>query len=276
MSYKPKLIKEIPNAAEACKTISSAADNIKATSSGIADIIGTFGSFMNPRNYGADNEVSTQIRNNYNIDLSTEDVKKIRNSCENVTSNVQSNSIDFSKCKYCETNMCTVKNVTQRNAAKSTSDCQINSLIDTLMKKEFTVDSMAVIKAVQDAKGAVSNNSANTNICTNVNQDMSTTQYFENVSNCANKTIGKQTNALSTCGDLMDVIQENTIDGFSKCMNNATNTASTYITSEIKLKTEADNKQTADSTISPMMIFGSILCSCIVLIILSAAAYFLM
>lgn len=267
MSQKPKMLSEIPNAAEACKHISSQAENIKEGLKGATNVVSSIFGFLNPRNYKSENESSTQIKNNFNIDLSVEDIKKIRNSCENINSNLQSNTIDTSKCQYCQTNRCTLKNITQRNIQTSASECTINSLIDTLTQKTATIDSMAVIKAIQDAKGIGTSNSANTNICTNVNQDMSTSQYFENISSCANKTIGNQTNYIASCGDIMDIVQENSLENFSKCMNNASNTGTTKIDSEVKNSSDVSNNQKSEISFQFMASTSCIICCCILFII---------
>ncbi len=278
MAQKPKMLREIPNAAEACKHISSKADEIKAAANGAANVISSVLGFLSPRNYKSENESSQQIKNNYNTDLSSEDIKKIRNSCENVTSNVQSNTIDLSKCEFCQTNRCQVKNITQRNAAQSSAECTINSLIDTLTQKQASIDSMGLLKVIQDAKGMSSGNTSNTNICNNVNTDMSTSQYFENISSCANKTIGKQTNYLASCGDVMDVVQDNSIVNFSKCMNDAMNTASTKIGSETKTSFDIANNQKSEFSLfsfSPFMMYSSCIVCCVISLIISIACYFL-
>jgi len=275
-SSSSRLLSNIPNAAEACRTISSKADEIKAHYSGAANVVSSIQGFFNPRNYKTENEVSTQLRNNFNIDLSTDDVKKIRNSCENVTSTVQSNVIDNSRCEYCQKNRCTISGITQTNTAQNSQECSINSLIDTLMNKSATVDTMAVVKAIQDAKGIASSNTAKTSMCTNVNQDLSTTNYFENISSCANKTLSNQSNELIGCGDLINNIQSNSIEAFNKCMNNATSTASTSVTSEYRSSASVDTGQKADNSINPWVIFGSLGMCCVVLIILGVAAYLYM
>jgi hypothetical protein len=213
------------NAAEMCKKISTKAEEIESAAGGIANIFKAF----NPLNalFGGKNESSTDIRNIIKTNLSDNDIAKIKNSCSNSSLSSQSNIIDNSACKWCETNDCSVNNVQQSNTASNVQTCMIQSSIELLLKKNNSVDSQALAEVLQKSSGlGQQGNKSKSNTCNITSTDMSSNRYLEQISQCANDNSIDQENILKTCGSLSNVIQKNTLKNIQDCIVSATTISS--------------------------------------------------
>lgn len=228
------------NAAEACKAISSEAENIKARGKAAGGLLG----FLNPQNWKTENEAKQQIKNILNVDMSSESITNIKNICNNIFTGVQTNTIDVSGCPICETQKCTIKGVRQSNVMKSQQVCGANAVIDKLKEKKGDFQSLAAIKAIQDAKGVAAGNSVSTDMCNYVDVNMSSKDYLDALSNCGNTASSVQSNVLKGCADIIDVIQSNDYDNYQKCTAGATfnDEAKSSMDSILKGDSETDQK----------------------------------
>lgn len=264
------------SAAEACKQISSKAEEIEAHYKGLDDLATNFMAFANPKNYkSGDNTSNDMMRNIINVNMSNNDITEMQNSCKNISSTMQLNEIDLTQCDYCQKNGCSVANVTQENISKSNQICGIQAAIDILRKKENSIESQALAETLQKAQGLMSgDNTSRKQNCNIVNQDMSSNQYFKTINDCANTFSGKQENRIKGCGPVLNVIQKNDNDNFQKCVMGATVSSKDEYTSKIKATSEAKSKQESEG----LEIAASlgILCFCCISLLLSAAAAFLM
>lgn len=240
------------NAAEACKTISSRADEIKAISGGATEVVDAIGSILTfglsrlGKDLRAENEMKTQLRNITNIDLSNEEYIDIRNTCSNTFTGVQINEIDMTQCPYCREYGCPVTNVTQENLIKNEQMCYIQSLVDILLKKTDNIDALATAKVIQDAEGMLSGNKTSMDQCNIVNKDMSSKKYLDFISECANQSAIEQKNRIVGCGPVLNIIQKNRFDNFQKCMIRNTTTQTEETVSETQQKTDVELEQKAE------------------------------
>jgi hypothetical protein len=88
------------NAAEACKTISSEADNIRARGEATAKAIGAINplAWANPNSYKSENEAKQEIKNILKIDLSSNDITNFNSEVNSLVSGIYAplNSPNFS------------------------------------------------------------------------------------------------------------------------------------------------------------------------------------
>jgi hypothetical protein len=258
------------NAQEACRSISSEADNIRARGKAAGDFLGIF----NPKNWGTSNEVQSQIKNILQVDMSTDDITNIKNTCNNIFTGVQVNSIDTTQCPICQREKCNVTGVRQTNIMKSQQVCGANAIIDRLKKNGADFQSLAAIKAIQDAKGVAAGNTSNTDICNYASVDMSSKSYMELMANCGNTAGQTQLNELKVCGDIIDVLQKNDFDAYQKCITGSDITDKEQKSLTSTAVADANLNQEAEGTdlfglfkifgdYLEMVVGGSILCTCI-------------
>lgn len=254
---------ETESAAEACKVISSKAEEIKAHYDGAKKAADAAWGWMSPNNYRSENEVKNEMRNNFNIDMSVEDVRKIRASCNNMATSVGSNVITTnSNCKFCLENGCPYIGNVQRSSSANMQDCGINVAIDVLLKKTDSVDALALAKTLQDAQGLLASNKATNSSCNNINKDMSTKSYLESITECGNAAYSSMVNELSACGPNIGNIQEHMYSNFQKCVAGMTTETEQTIESETKLDNQTESVQTSVGVELPSISVGSSFVAC--------------
>jgi hypothetical protein len=261
-------------AREACNRISTRAEEIKAHYDGFKGIIAAAQGLFNPLNYKAgDNTTTDVMRNIVNTNLSTCEIQKIQNDCVNSSANVQVNTIDNSKCLYCQTHLCTIHNVTQENKARISQICTLQSAIELLLKKTASVDAQALASVLQESQGLLSgNNTFNKENCNVIAADLSTRQYMESKSACANNLAVDQENTLQFCGDVTDIIQANQFQAYQECLQSSTIKSETGLESNTKV-THVSTVEQSSSGITPLSgaISGIIIFLCI---LSSSGAYY--
>lgn len=206
------------DAAEACRQISTEAENIRERGKAVGGLL----AFLNPQNWKSENETKTQFKNIMGIDMSTEAITNIKNVCNNIFTGVQTNIIDIGNCPICQTQPCNIRGVRQSNTIQSHQECGANSIIDKLKENKGDFQSLASIKAIQDAKGAASGNTIQTDTCNYTDLNMSTKEYLDALSSCGNVASSIQTNELRGCMNVIDIIQANDYKNYQKCIANTT------------------------------------------------------
>jgi hypothetical protein len=265
------------NAAEACKKISTKAEEIEAHYDGAAKIVDAAWGWMSPKNYkSGDNKSTDMMRNIINTNMSQDDITKISNDCAQTASNVQVNEIDMTQCPYCMKNSCDVMNVTQENISKSVQTCGMQSAIDVLMSKTNSIDAQALAQTLQKAQGVMSgSNTSKKENCNIINTDMSSKEYMEVRGSCAQSLSLNQENKIKGCGAVMNVIQRNISEQVQDCIIGNTVKKETQAKSDTKVKTEMKSEQITEG-ISPLASLGSSLSCVLSSCVISIAAYFIM
>jgi hypothetical protein len=262
------------SAADACKKISSRAEEIKANMGGVQGVVQAALGIFSPKNFGAgDNSTNNTVRNIIETDMSVEDITKIENSCKNVSTGVQSNIIDTTQCDYCQKHGCDIKDVTQENELVTQQKCALQVATELLMNKTNSVDAQALAKVFQESQGLLSgDNEANNDVCNITRTDMSSKEYFEQLSSCANEISQDQLNELKGCGNVVNVIQKNKASRLQDCVINNTVDKSKILesTSKISGAVEATQKSTG---ITPMASLASGLSSFVVLALAGVGYY---
>lgn len=259
-------------AKDACNRISSKAEEIEARYKGTKGVVDAILGPLSPNNYKAgDNKTNDMVRNIVNTNLSSCDITKISNDCKNTSASVQINEIDTTQCKYCENNLCTLKDITQRNIAEASQTCTIQSAIETLLKKKSSVDSQALAQVLQKSQNPLSGgNDTKIENCNVLNADMSSVAYMEQRSECANNLAIDQKNSLKACGSAIDVIQENQFKSLQSCLMGTDVSKTEETKSDTKTKTETKTDQTSTGvdlssiTTSWMFVIGAVVLLCIV------------
>ena len=241
------------NAAEACKKISTEAENIAAHYGGIAEVSRSFNPmpFLDPNNYRAgDNKTNDMMRNIINVNMSDCDIKHIENTCKNTVSSKQSNiiDVDFSQCPLCDKYDCSgkeVKGIIQTNDAKAKQSCVMQTAIATLLKKTNSIDAQALAKVLQEASGPLSgSNTISKENCNIIAPDLSTASYLEQKSKCVNEIASEQENIIKgKCVGFSNILQRNTSDAIQSCMVGTDITKTVDSEGNVKVKHESDITQ---------------------------------
>lgn len=289
---KPDGSPKFESAAEACKTISTEADNIKARADGISSNIKAAlaalpwsGVADLAKDLSAQNKLKSDTKNILNIDLSSNDVLKISNDCNQLSSVKQINKLQWdpvclaipSIADGIANGTIKLKNIRQRNKSEITSKCVMQSLIDILAKKEANAKNLAALKVAQEAEGLLTNNETEKKDCNFTNKDMSSNDYLENIQKCNQQVFSDQTNEIFACGGMEDIVQSNLAKQRAECLLTAGVIKNTDLQSVTENRSESDLTQTATG-ITPATISASLLSSvCIFSIIglvLSVLGYF--
>lgn len=261
-------ISDMPDkASEACKKISSKADEIKAHYGGVSNILQNMPGFalFNPNNYKAgDNTTDNMMRNIINTNLSKCEIEKINNTCDNTTSVYQSNSIDVSDCDYCKNNPCPIIGNRQKNVSKAQQTCVIQTSIKALSDKKNSIDAQALAKVFQEAEGLLSgSNTTKTENCNIIDQDLSSQNYLETKNECLNNLTSTQINKIKGCGPVIDNIQENESIKIQECMLGTKIEKKNIVDAETKLFSRFDIEQYTkgiDTTASIISSVSSFVC----------------
>jgi hypothetical protein len=233
------------DAAEACRHISSRAEEIEAEWLGIAKVAEEISrnnplGFLNPKNYASgDNKSKTITRNVITNDLSDLTSTDINNICVQVAAADQQNiiNVNMSDCPYClevvkikadliksgfDSSViegCSVSGTRQTNVAKLNQECEFQAAIELLRRKENSIDAQALADVIQKAKHILSgSNKSESMNCNVVKTDMSSKDYFKSRFDCSQKNTVKQENRIEGCAAFMDIIQDNYFESYDKCM----------------------------------------------------------
>ena len=283
------------NAKEACEKVSSEAENIKAGfdgATGVADAIGavfTFGLSRLGKDLQAENKVNETVKNILNIDLSSNDIMEISNTCTQKTDVKQRNIIGVDPlcmqdpiigpiiAQGFASGTITIKNVSQRNVSEQEQSCVMKSLIDILSKKEADSTNLAALNVLQEAEGLMTKNQNEKDACNVVNKDMSSNDYYKNIQKCNQEALADQENKISVCMGMQDIAQENISSQKTNCLMEAGVIKEEDIKEKSSNLTDTGVKQKAKGITPGAMASSSLssLCfSSILFIILGVLGYF--
>lgn len=273
------------SAAEACKKISSKADEIEAHYDGVANIAKNipFYSLFSPQAWASGkNESEDVMRNIVNSVMTQEDKTKIISACEPVATSIQRNviDIDLSQCKYCDNHPCAVKmtNVLQENIDIVKQTCMIQTAIDILMQNKKSVDAQALAQTLQKTQDLLSGgNTSKKDNCNVINSQMKTESYLESISKCAQISQTDQENKFDAkCAasiDVTNLIQKNKAEKLQECIIGTTVDKALLAEEENKAKVQSESKQES-SGLNPLVFAGSSSVSCIFSIVVGVVLYF--
>lgn len=280
--FRKKMIETMNNdtmpesAAEACRKISSKAEEIEAHYGGAANLLKNIplASLFNPNNYrSGDNTSSDMGRNIINSTMTQEDITKINNECEQLASSIQTNTldIDFRGCDLCllDPRLCSVSmtNVTQENISNAKQLCQLQTAIDILMQNKNSIDAHALAKTFQKAQDLLSgSNTSKKENCNIINSSMTSKSYLESISKCAQDIKNEQKNIINAkCAasiDLVNIVQRNKSEQLQDCIIGATVDKTLQAEQDIEVKAAAESEQTTQG-VSILASAGSSIVSCI-------------
>lgn len=272
-------------AAEACKKISSRAEEITAAYSGQAKVLQNLPiySLFNPNNYRAGDTSSNDImRNIINSTMTQEDITKISNSCNPLSTSIQKNiiNVDLRNCPYCDTNPCKISmsNISQQNIDEVTQICMLQTAIEILLQNKKSIDAQALAQTLQKTQDLLSGKaSSSKDNCNIINSSMTSESYLESIQKCALESQNDQENRIdAACAssiDIVNVIQENRNKKFQECIINATVDKALLSEEDVKATVKAESKQESIG-LNPLFFAGSSSISCIISIIIGGALYF--
>lgn len=264
-----EILEEMGDTAQkACNKISSEAENIAAKAEGRAkitkafrDILNPLGALLDPTSYkSGDNKAETIARDLINNNMSTCDWTKIENICKINVSSDQSNVVNTKDCPFCQINGCDITGVDQKNSVEIENRCKIETIVDTLLNKKGSAESQAVADLIQESQGALSgDNTYKKEDCSIINNDMSSTTYLNNRSECVVQNAVKQENRIEACGNVSDIIQENHFKALNECIVGTDKKTETKKEGNAKKKTETKSKQKSENNLSTISAFGGII-----------------
>jgi hypothetical protein len=236
-------------AAEACKKISTKAEEIEAHYNGIANIVSSIPvlNLFSPSSYSSgDNKTSDMMRNIINTNLSKCEVEQISNSCSTIATSIQSNIIDTSGCDYCnkvDPRACIISGNVQVNNSATLQTCSIKLAIKMLSEKKSSIDAQALSKVLQKCEGIISgNNISASEKCNIISQDLSTKSYLEQKNECLNSLNLDQQNILKGCA-FIDNVQKNISKNIQQCIIGIESIKQDTIESNTTLKNESSSEQ---------------------------------
>lgn len=207
--------------ANACKKVSSEAENIKAkgdaaAKSGINALFNLIGNSI--KEGRANTEAETQLKNIVQIDLTSKQIVDIATTCNNTVAVNQTNVIT-NDCPYCQTyGGCDVDGVTQVNDEDVNSQCYMTSLMDIMSKQEASADTAAKTMGLQQTQGILASSVSKVDGCNYLKSTATSDDYYRMISSCANQTISNQTNLIgSNCGKAANLVQKNSYRSFLLC-----------------------------------------------------------
>lgn len=260
------------SAADACKVISSKAQDIAAQFSGAADLVSKAEAFLNPSNYkSGDNTTNNTLRNIINTQLTTSDITKVQNDCKNASTSLQSNTLDTTNCPFCQQHGCNITGNTQTNQVSQHMMCSAQSAVQSLMSNGSSVDAQAAAQAVQKAVGLLSGaNTATNDVCQQINTNMSSSSYVQQLTNCANTASVDQSNTIAACGSISNNIQANQIDQTYNCVAGSTTSQTVNSSSTAKAGASASASQSTEG----VTLWGSMGSSIVCAVVLAIVAFF--
>lgn len=271
------------SAREACRIISSRADEIEAAYGGMSEItknIPILG-WTNPNNWRAgDATVTDEGRRIINTNLSSCEITNIQQITEQMASSLQQNIIDNTKCIYCNPPTpelakyiidavgapnCSVSGVKQINVSEIQQKAVLNALISTLLNKKASLDAQAFAKVLQKTESILSGDTTyERKSCDLVDTDMSTTQYFDQISSCVQNASNIQENIINFCGNIGDVVQQNQSKMLQTCLGDVKKevTQNVDVTQDISRRDDISQESTGLSTAAIIAIIAGIIIFC--------------
>jgi hypothetical protein len=276
---KPKtsdLCKQSPEAkqpaSEVCKKIEKESDSLaKTIVEGLANSIPIVAIFNALR---SKSESTQTLINKIALDIQTNTTAQQSSSCYNTTIQSQTNILKGGISPQCMRVLLAgkmppkdilalqkssrVSDVFQTNKAESTNSCEINLVLEALTKMDATIDNVILQKAMNKAKGLMSNSKSEQNICNDISTSMSACKYIEQTQCCSNLINQTQTNLVdSQCGvEIRNVIQNNSASAINSCQLDASSTVTDELSASIKNALSQTAKNTSEGlTLDFMIIF---------------------
>lgn len=247
-----------------CNAVSERAKDIKTNDPTWSE---NLTSLFNPQNWKTNAEMSTEMYQMFNINISSSEVQKIKNTCSNLTLGKQLNEINMQDCEYCQKNGCAISNISQTNIIESEQKCVMSALLDTLLKQTNSIDSQALSHLIQEAEGLLANSSYSSTNCNSINQNVSTEKFIEIANACSQQINLDQANILHGCGSVMDIIQSNQSQQYQECMKNSEIYSKTEPTQESDItQSETVEQSSSGLTFEMMAIIAGVILLVILLI----------
>ena len=270
------------SAKEACNKISTAAENIEAAMGGVTNILQNYPVFslVNPNNYRAgDTTVKDEARRIIDASLSLCEITKIQQMIEQMATSLQTNIIDNTQCTYCNpppellkyigAPKCEVSGVKQINVSEVQQKAVLNALISTLLTKTSSVDAQALATVLQKTEGLLSGNqSFEKKGCDYLDSSMSSTQYFEQISSCAQNASNIQENIVRFCGNIGDVVQQNQSTMLQTCLGDVAKEVTQDIVRNQDISSNTNIKQESTGLSTAAII--AIIVACIIISVISS------
>ena len=165
----------------------------------------------------------------------------------------------------------TVKDITQSNTNQQKNDCQIINVINELSKTSSDIQTQALIKVMQDAKGMGNTNTSNNFSCNNIKTTINSTSYLNSLNCCNQQAHNQQTNTMEACGRFINNSQVNNNIQENICLLNSGITKDTTIGLTTNVTLSAEDKQKGDNAGSVNVLF--IVIMIIVIVVIAGGLY---
>jgi hypothetical protein len=215
----------------ACKAVMEARKTGDTT---MADVANNFTPGKIISGFGAKNDSDQAIISVLNNNLKNINQTIIDNKCGNLTTVKQTNEyisnpicyqakLDFCKGEkdrvacYAELTKKESENINQTNLNKTSTECVLNSIIEVLSKQEANIKNLATLESTQSAKGLMSENKGKQTNCNEINNNITSENYIEQMLKCHNETVIEQKNIINDCSPTVSS-QLNNNDSLQKCM----------------------------------------------------------
>jgi len=200
----------------------------------MADVANNFTPGKILSGFGAKNDSDQAIISVLNNNLKNINQTIIDNKCGNLTTVKQTNEyVSNPICYQAKLDFCKgekdrrgcyealtekeSQNINQTNLNKTSTECVLNSIIEVLSKQEANIKNLATLESTQNAKGLMSENKGKQTNCNEINNNITSENYIEQMLKCHNETVIEQKNIINDCSPTVSS-QLNNNDSLQKCM----------------------------------------------------------
>lgn len=248
-----------------CEQIKNEYDALIEQAKAYRDSVKSFSLSECLKSLGANNKISAAMKNVINNVQQASQTTINDQKCENIVNNLQQNIITTTDdCLKAQTSVITilqnnpealskyiestgVKNVIQENKTEVKQQCVLQNYVAAALKLDASVESAALLKMMQSSSDLFASNDADTDICNNVNNTMTSCQYIKSNLCCVNHMNSTQQNLIE-CRGATDLTQENTNTAFQICNLTGSTTVDAGLIAKLKSSVSASISQTATGT----------------------------
>ena len=181
---------------------------------------------------GGKAETSQELLNKINVNIKTDTIAKLTQSCTNSVISNQTNSITqepwcFKAAKQAFPNdatkraeMLSLSNINQSNISKIGQECKLAAISKALTSMSASVDNEALQKVLAKASGIGAKADSKQRTCNVINQNMKACKYVSQKQCCVNSVQSDQLNRLKICGGKF-INQSNALNVIQSCSTSA-------------------------------------------------------
>lgn len=163
------------------------------------------------------NELELYVKNTLDIVLTTDDMLKLKNSCDQVFATYAQNKLSTEGCKFCTAeNRCKVDSNIQSNIVDIEFKCS-NVMFKEILMAKNDVNSQAFAQLLNELDGIFEENTLYGMTCEEINK-VQLNVLYDTIQSCQLSSGFILRNNISGCGNVLNNLQSNSIKVISECI----------------------------------------------------------